>query len=125
MRRTRLDRRSCPIARVTDLIGDRWTPLVMREVFRGRTRFDDIQRSLGCSRALLTQRLGRLVDEGMLAKESYTEHPPRFDYRLTDQGTAFGDVLVAMWNFGAAWLWDGPPPTLVTRSAAPATTHHP
>ena len=61
----------------------------------------------------------------MLAKESYTEHPPRFDYRLTDQGTAFGDVLVAMWNFGAAWLWDEPPPTLVTRSAAPATTHHP
>lgn len=115
MRRTRFDTSPCPIARVTDLTGDWWTPLVMREVFRGRTRFDEIQRGLGCSRAVLAQRLSRLTEEGMLTKDAYADHPPRYDYRLTEKGRAFGDVLIAMWNFGAEWLWDGPPPKLVMR----------
>src|SRR4051794_5132458 len=68
MRRTRFDDWPCPIARATDLIGDWWTPLVLRELFAGRSRFDDIHAQLGCSRAVLAQRLGRLVDEGLLVK---------------------------------------------------------
>ena len=63
MRRTRFDEWPCPIARATDLVGDWWTPLVLRELFAGRSRFDDIQAELGCSRAVLTKRLNRLVDE--------------------------------------------------------------
>ena len=117
MRRTRFDDWPCPIARTTDLIGDWWTPLVLRELFAGRSRFDDIQAALGCSRAVLAQRLDRLVDEGMLVKVPYEEHPPRFDYRLTDKGRAFWDVLAAMWRWGSDWLWDGdePPVVLVDR----------
>src|SRR5207245_53084 len=104
MRRTRFDDWPCPIARVTDLVGDWWTPLVLRELFSGRSRFDDIQEQLGCSRAVLAQRLNRLIDEGMLVKVPYEQHPPRYDYRFTDKGRAFWDVLAAMWRWGSDWL---------------------
>ena len=106
MRRTRFDSWPCPIARTTDLVGDWWTPLVMREAFLGRRRFEDFQRSLGVPRAVLTKRLDRLVEEGLLVKVAYEEHPPRFEYRLTEKGRAFWDVLAAMWRWGADWLWN-------------------
>jgi DNA-binding HxlR family transcriptional regulator len=117
VRRTRFDDWPCPIARVTDLVGDWWTPLVMREAFYGRTRFDDFQEALGCSRAVLAQRLNRLVGEGLLVKVPYEDHPPRYDYRLTEKGRAFWDVLAAMWRWGSDWLWEdeGPPVVLVDR----------
>jgi DNA-binding HxlR family transcriptional regulator len=117
VRRTRFDDWPCPIARVTDLVGDWWTPLVMREAFYGRTRFDDFQEALGCSRAVLAQRLNRLVEEGLLVKVPYEDHPPRYDYRLTEKGRAFWDVLAAMWRWGSDWLWEdeGPPVVLVDR----------
>ena len=66
MRRTRFDQWPCPIARTTDLIGDWWTPLVLRNAFAGQRRFDDFQQSLGVSRAVLAQRLGRLVEDGLM-----------------------------------------------------------
>jgi DNA-binding HxlR family transcriptional regulator len=115
MRRTRFDDWPCPIARTTDLVGDWWTPLVMREVFLGRRRFEDFQRSLKVPRAVLAQRLDRLVEEGLLKKVPYQEHPPRYEYRLTDKGKAFWDVLAAMWRWGSDWLWgeNGPPVILV------------
>jgi DNA-binding HxlR family transcriptional regulator len=115
MRRTRFDQWPCPIARTTDLVGDWWTPLVMREAFAGRRRFEDIQRALKVPRAVLARRLDRLVDEGLLKKVSYEEHPPRYEYRLTDKGRAFWDVLAAMWRWGSDWLWgeDGPPVILI------------
>ncbi len=115
MRRTRFDREPCPIARTTDLVGDWWTPLVLREAFFGRKRFDEFQRALGVSRAVLAQRLTRLVDEGLLTKDRYQEHPPRYEYSLTDKGRAFFDVLAAMWRWGSDWMWDGkaPPADLV------------
>ena len=105
MRRTRFDRWPCPIARTTDLVGDWWTPLVMREAFLGRRRFEDFQRSLGVPRAVLTKRLDRLVEEGLLVKVAYEEHPPRFEYKLTEKGRAFWDVLAAMWRWGSDWMW--------------------
>ncbi len=81
MRRTRFDDWPCPIARTTDLFGDWWTPLVLRECFRGRRRFDEFVAALGIPRPVLSQRLGRLVDEGLLVKRPYEEHPPRWEYR--------------------------------------------
>lgn len=116
MRRTRFDRWPCPIARATDLIGDWWTPLVLREAFSGRRRFEDFQQALNVPRAVLAKRLGRLVAEGLLTKVPYAERPTRYEYRLTDKGRAFWDVLAAMWRWGSDWLWaDGkrPPVMLV------------
>jgi DNA-binding HxlR family transcriptional regulator len=118
MRRTRFDDWPCPIARTTDLIGDWWTPIIMREAFSGVRRFDDFQEHLGVPRAVLSQRLRRLVEQGMLAKVAYEERPPRHEYRLTDKGRAFWDVLAAMWRWGDDWLWpegERAPVTLVDR----------
>ena len=105
MKRRRLEEAPCPIARATDLMGDAWTPLVMREAFAGRRRFDEFQRALGVSRGVLSERLAHLVDQGLLVKRAYEERPPRFEYVLTDKGRDFYPVLAAMWRFGEDWLW--------------------
>lgn len=106
MRRTRFDQLPCPIARTTDLVGDWWTPMIMRESFLGCRRFQDYQRNLGLSRAVLTQRLNRLVEEGLLEKHPYETRPLRNEYLLTEKGRAFWDVLAAMWRWGEDWLFD-------------------
>ena len=115
MRRTRFDDWACPIARVTDLVGDWWTPLVMRQAFYGARRFDEYVEALGIPRPVLSKRLARLVDEGLLEKRRYEERPPRYEYRLTDKGRAFWDVLAAMWRFGMDWQWGDEDPPLVLR----------
>jgi DNA-binding HxlR family transcriptional regulator len=118
LRRTRFDDWPCPIARATDLIGDWWTPLVLRDLFFGLRRFDELQEELGIPRAVLVQRLDRLVAEGMVVKVAYEERPPRHEYRLTDKGREFWPVLAAMWRWGSDWLWpdgDGPPVVLKDR----------
>jgi DNA-binding HxlR family transcriptional regulator len=119
VRRTRFDDWPCPIARTTDLIGDWWTPLVMREAFLGRRRFEEFQTALDAPRAVLTARLKRLCDEGMLERVEYQSNPPRFEYRLTRKGSEFWGVLAAMWRWGSDWLWpdgDGPPLVLKDRA---------
>ncbi len=113
MRRTRFDDAPCPIARTTDLIGDWWTPIVMRESFRGARRFGDFVEALDIPKAVLTARLTRLVDEGLLVRVEYQEHPPRYEYRLTDKGRDFWGVLAAMWRWGSDHLWDGEEPPLI------------
>lgn len=111
MRRTRFDRAPCPIARTTDLVGDWWTPVLLRNACLGVRRFEDFQRTLGVPRAILAKRLERLVAEGLLAKQPYQERPTRHEYRLTEKGRAFFDVLAAMWRWGEDWLWpEGEPP---------------
>ena len=117
MRRTRFDDWPCPIARATDLIGDWWTPLIMREAFSGRRRFDEFHSALDAPRAVLTVRLKRLCAEGMLERVAYQQSPLRYEYRLTDKGRAFWDVLAAMWRWGSDWLWtdDAPPVVLKDR----------
>jgi DNA-binding HxlR family transcriptional regulator len=105
MRRTRFDEWPCPIARTTDLIGDWWTPLIMREAFSGRRRFEEFQTALDAPRAVLTTRLKRLCSEGMLERVAYQQSPLRYEYRLTYKGRAFWDVLAAMWRWGSDWLW--------------------
>ena len=111
MRRTRFDTWPCSIARTVDLVGDWWTPLVMREAFYGARRFEEFQQRLGLSRNVLTQRLDRLVDEDMLKRVPYQKHPVRHEYRLTDKGLDFFTVLAAMIRWGDRWLSDpsGPP----------------
>jgi DNA-binding HxlR family transcriptional regulator len=118
VRRTRFDEWPCPIARTTDLIGDWWTPLVMRDAFAGVKRFDDFIADLRIPRAVLAARLDRLVEEGMLDRVAYEERPLRYEYTLTEKGRAFWDVLAAMWRWGEDWLWpegEAPPVRLVDR----------
>ena len=115
MRRTRFDDSHCPIARTADLVGEWWTPLVLREAFLGRRRFDEFQQALSLSRGVLAQRLARLVEEGLFEKRPYAERPLRHEYLLTEKGRAFYPVLAAMWRFGSDWLWEEgsePPITL-------------
>lgn len=106
MSRTRFEDADCPIARTTDLMGDSWTPIVMREAFFGRRRFDEFQQALSMSRSVLSKRLSRLVEDGLLEKRAYEDRPPRFEYILTRKGRAFYPVLAAMLRFGEDWLWD-------------------
>jgi len=113
MKHTRFEDAPCPIARTTDLMGDRWTPIVMREAFLGRRRFDEFQKALSLSRGVLAKRLARLVDDGLLEKRLYQERPPRYEYVLTDKGREFYRVLAAMWRYGEDWLWpEGESPPL-------------
>lgn len=113
MRRTRFDDAHCPVARTADLLGDWWTPIVLRELLLGRHRFNDIQERTGISRAILSARLKRLETEGVVERVPYDDAPPRQEYHLTDKGRALWDVVAAMWRFGDDWMFDESPGALV------------
>ena len=101
------DRSDATIAAVAGLIGDKWSMLVLRDVFRGVRRFDELCGDLGMSRAVLTERLKRLVDAGVLTKVPYQERPVRHEYRLTPMGVELSPMLVALMRWGDRWLGDG------------------
>ncbi|MFI6486775.1 winged helix-turn-helix transcriptional regulator [Streptomyces sp. NPDC050564] len=104
MRRTSFANWPCSIARTMDLLGDWWTPLVLREAFYEVRRFDAFQQSLGIARNTLAERLRRLVDEGLLEKRPYQSEPVRYEYLLTAKGRDFFGVLMAMNAWGDRWL---------------------
>jgi len=94
----------CPVARTLDIVGDRWTILVLRDLFRGRGRFSVLLESLkGISANLLSDRLKKLEENGMIERVFYSDHPPRAEYRLTEKGRAFIPILVAMRDYGEKW----------------------
>lgn len=88
------------ISAAVAVIGDRWSLLVMRGVFRGLHRFSELRDDLGIASNLLTDRLCRLVEHGVLDKVQYQERPVRFEYRLTDAGRDFSPVLIAIMQWG-------------------------
>lgn len=94
----------CPVARTLNVVGDRWTILVLRELSWGRKRYSALLKALdGISTNLLADRLKKLEDTGMIHQVRYTEHPPRFEYRLTEKGRAFVPVLQALRAYGETW----------------------
>ena len=95
------------ITAVADLVGDKWSMLVVRDVFRGVRRFDDLCADLGVARAVLAGRLKRLVESGVLTKVPYQERPVRYEYRLTPMGVELSPMLVALLRWGDRWLGDG------------------
>ena len=104
----------CSVAQCLEVVGEWWSLLIVRDAFLGVTRFDDFQRRLGISRNMLRQRLTRLVDAGVLEKVPYSEHPPRYDYRLTDKGRDLWPVMTAMRQWGDRHAApNGPPVALV------------
>jgi DNA-binding HxlR family transcriptional regulator len=115
----------CSIAQCLEIVGERWSLLIIRDVFLGVTRFDDIQRRLGISRNILNQRLAHLVELGILTKVPYTEHPPRSDYRLTPKGRDLWPVITAMRQWGDSHAApDGPPLQLIHRDCGQITDAH-
>ena len=104
----------CSVAQCLDVVGEWWSMLILRDVFLGVSRFDDFQERLGISRNILNQRLNRLVGAGVLEKVAYSEHPPRFDYRLTDKGRDLWPVLTAMRQWGDRYAAPDGPPLLAT-----------
>lgn len=99
----------CPIARALDVIGDAWTPLVIRDIAAGITRFDALQRNLGISRKVLTERLATLLEHGVIERTAYQDKPTRYDYLLTEKGKALGYVLLAMHDWGKRWTAEPSP----------------
>ena len=109
------EHKACSIERALEIIGDRWTVLVLRDAFRGLHRFDDFRRDLDIARPVLADRLRRLVEAGVLERRQYCERPPRFEYHLTPMGVDLSPALVALMRWGDHWLsgGDGPPTVLV------------
>jgi DNA-binding HxlR family transcriptional regulator len=100
----------CPIERTATLIGDRWTPLIVRDLAPGCRRFSELQRSLGAiSPKTLSDRLRRLEEAGVITRACYAEMPPRVEYRLTDKGLALLSVIESMREFGLTWLTETAP----------------
>ena len=96
MKRTSVKDMNCSVAQCLEVIGDWWTMLIIRDVFLGVRRFDEIQERLGISRNVLTQRLDFLVEQDILERRPYQDNPPRHDYRLTPRGLDLWPVLTAM-----------------------------
>ena len=91
---------NCSIARPLAVLGERWAILVLRDLFLGRRRFDQIQDSLGIATNVLSQRLATLTEEGIVERRRYSEHPERFEYRLTQKGRDLQPVLLALLSWG-------------------------
>jgi DNA-binding HxlR family transcriptional regulator len=111
MRATEIAEQRCSIARPAALLGDRWTLVILRQAFNGVKRFEDFQETLGISRSLLSERLNRLVEAGVLRREPYKDSVRTRDrYRLTEMGLDLYPVLMALRQWGDRYLADDFPP---------------
>ena len=100
---------NCSIARALEVVGERWTLLIVRDAFLGLRRFEQFQESLGIARNVLTERLNRLVEEGILERVRYSERPERFEYRLTQKGRDLQMALTGLAQWGDEYLSEKPP----------------
>ena len=102
---------TCSVARSLEVLGERWTLLVIRDIFYGKRRFAAIQEDLGVARNVLATRLARLVAEGILEKRPYQDRPTRYEYFLTEKGIDLWPVMITMMHWGDHWLAtdEGPP----------------
>lgn len=100
---TRIGKSACPVARSLSMVGDRWTLLILRELFVGVPRFEDIQAVTGTSSHLLSTRLRRLEIDGILIRKQYSKRPVRYEYRLTAKGRDLYPVLLALKAWGEKW----------------------
>lgn len=107
MRWDDIDKQVCSVARALSVVGERWTMLILRDAFFGTRRFDQFQSNLGITRHRLSERLGKLVDQGVLVKVPYHERPLRYEYRLTRKGLALYPVLMSLARWGDEWMDKG------------------
>jgi DNA-binding HxlR family transcriptional regulator len=108
----------CSVAQSLEIVGEWWSLLIIRDTFLGIRRFEEFQRHLGIARNILTERLQRLVDEGILERRAYQATPERFEYRLTEKGLDIYPVIVALMQWGDKWASGGEgPPVVLTHKA--------
>ena len=100
MERTKFSEMVCPVAQSLERVGEWWTILILRDAFHGLTRFDQFQKSLGVAPNMLTRRLASLVEDGLLERRRYQDHPPREEYVLTARGRDFRPVLITLMDWG-------------------------
>lgn len=114
-RRAFVDRRACPMALTAEILGDRWTLLILREAFYGVQRYDDMLVDLGAPRATLTDRLAKLVDAGLLERQAYKEPGSRVRhaYGLTDKGRDTALIMTSMMQWGEKHVIGKPAPAMV------------
>jgi DNA-binding HxlR family transcriptional regulator len=124
MQRTDFGAMACSIARTLDVIGEPWSPLVLRNIYIGITRFEQLQASLSISRKVLAERLKWLVENGVLERRQYSARPRRYEYGLTQRGTELCDLLLVMVRWGDKWLaGDAGPPVLYRHHACGQISH--
>jgi DNA-binding HxlR family transcriptional regulator len=104
---------TCSIGRAMEILGERWTFLILRESFYGVRRFSDIQRNLGIARNILSARLQNLVRAGILERRRYQAEPERYEYKLTDAGLALYPAIITIMRWGDEHLVDDGPPVVL------------
>jgi DNA-binding HxlR family transcriptional regulator len=117
---------TCSIAAALEVVGERWSLLIVRNVFLGVRRFDEMQSNLGIARNVLQTRLTRLIEHGVLEKRLYQERPPRYEYRLTEKGLDLWPTIVSLlqWGDRHAPRADGPPVLLEHRGCGGGVDEH-
>ena len=97
-------RSACPIATALDVLGDRWTLVVIRDIFLGKKRYQEfLNGPEKITTNILAQRLKYLEDEELVVKTLYQEHPPRYEYSLSEKGRALAPVLSSLWDWSQVW----------------------
>ena len=112
MRWDEIDHSVCSVARAMSVIGDRWTILLLREAFIGTKRFDEFQLYLAAPPHIVSTRLKKLVEHGLLEKRKYKDRPTRYEYRLSESGRELYPTIVMLGQWGYKWLGDGNGPAI-------------
>ena len=107
---------SCSIDSTLSVIGDRWTILILRDLFRGVRRFEQLRQDLGIAKNILSDRLSKLDSAGIIVQRPYQSNPIRNDYYLTEKGKDLSPSLIALMHWGDKWYADGNPPTILTHA---------
>jgi DNA-binding HxlR family transcriptional regulator len=125
MKWTDLPDENCSVARSVAVIGDRWTLMILRDLFLGVRRFEAFEKRLGISRSIIAERLKKLTDEGVVRREAYQSNPVRHEYRLTDKGLALHPVMMAIVHWGDVHYAGAAGPPLIHRHKACGCDFHP
>ncbi|MBG01262.1 MAG: transcriptional regulator [Acidimicrobiaceae bacterium] len=106
----------CSIESTLTAIGDRWTLLILRDLFRGVRRFEQLRRDLGIAKNILSDRLQKLAEANIILSRPYQSNPVRNEYYLTDKGKDLSPSLIALMHWGDRWYAGGSPPTILTHA---------
>ncbi|MGI9594886.1 MAG: winged helix-turn-helix transcriptional regulator [Acidimicrobiales bacterium] len=126
MKLSEIGSQDCSIARALSVVGDGWMLVILRDAFRGRRRFSDFEEHSGAQSNVISDRLKRMVDLGILQRVEYQQHPSRHEYRLTDKGRDLYPALLMLSTWGDKYLddGDGPPVSYVHTGCGHAANPH-